>query len=200
MGDYDDGDAELFAYAPDKLQNGICGCGIESACRLVAEEHLGVCRKRAGDRYSLLLSAGELSRICLCLVAQPHGFEKLHRLFLRLGFAFALKLQREADVLQAGALHQKIEALKDHGDVPPYGAKLFVGKLAEIDSVDLHTALRWALQHVDTSHKRAFAGAAHSDYTEDIPVRDCKRNVFQRFDSSLGGIEFLRQVLDFYHM
>ena len=83
--DDDDRDAELCVYVTDKLKYLTCGFGVERTCRLVAEQHLRLRRQRTGDRNTLLLTAGELRRVGVCLVGKPDEREKLPCPLFRFG-------------------------------------------------------------------------------------------------------------------
>ena len=191
MGNDDDSDAQLLVDAADQLQNGVGGGGIQGAGGLVAQQHLGVGGQSTGDGHPLLLPAGELGGVGPGLVRQSHQFQQLFSPPLGLPFPHARQLQREADVAQAVALHQEVEALKDHGHISAHGAQLTLGETAQIAPVHDHASLRGTLQHIDAAHQRALARAAHADDAEDIPVRNGQRHVFQRRDLSLRASEGL---------
>ena len=63
--DHHDRELELLIDFFEKLQNRMCGLGIECARSFVAQKHLRVIGKRSGNGYALLLTARELSRICV---------------------------------------------------------------------------------------------------------------------------------------
>ena len=108
------GYSELFVYVPYKLKNGVSGVGIERACGFVAKKYLGVCCKRAGDGYSLLLTARKLSGIRFCFIRQADEFQKFRRAGFGFFFRYACELHRKAYVFQAVFLHEQIEPLKYH--------------------------------------------------------------------------------------
>ena len=91
--------------------------GVQRAGGLIAEQNLGVSCQCAGNGNALLLTAGELGRVGVGLIGQAHHFQQLPGALFGIGLLHARKLHREADVLQAAALHQQIELLEDHGDV-----------------------------------------------------------------------------------
>ena len=94
------------------------GVGVQRTGGLVAEQNFGVRRQCTGNGDALLLAAGQLGRVGVGLVGQAHHLQKLTGAFFGVGLLHPGQLHGEADVLQAAALHQQIELLEDHGDLP----------------------------------------------------------------------------------
>ena len=67
----------------------------------------------------LLLAAGELGRVGVGLIGQAHHFQQLLGALFGFLFLHTCQLHGEADVLQAAALHQQVELLKDHPNTAP---------------------------------------------------------------------------------
>ena len=173
--------------------------GVKGAGGFIAEQDLRVCRQGSCDGDSLLLTAGKLGRIGVRLVRKPYQLQKLHGALSGIRLWNARKLQREADILDTGTLSKKIEALEYHGDISANLSKLRLGKGPKVAAVDENAALGGAFQHIDTSHKGAFARAAHTDNAINIPISNCDGDIFECFYGIACPCECLRKIFNFYH-
>src|SRR4029453_12052451 len=89
--------------------------GVQRGSRLVEQHELRPHCERARDGDALLLSAGELERIRIALVGEPHALEQRHRLVDHLGAAALLHDDRSLDnILQGGHVAEEVEALEHH--------------------------------------------------------------------------------------
>ena len=195
VGDDHHGDAQLAVDVLNQLQDLPGGFGVQGAGGLVAQQHLGIGGQSPGDGNALLLTAGELRGIGLGLVRQPHQLQQLPGLGLGLLPAHPGQLHGEADVLQTGALHQQVEPLEDHGDLPPGRPQLGRGHGVQLLAVDDDPALRGPLQHIDAADQRALACAAHADDAIDIPVGDGQGHVLQGVHPPAGVFKGLADML-----
>ena len=143
----------------------------------------GVGGERAGYCYALLLAAGELSGIGVCLIRQTDKLKTLLRVFRPRPFD-ACKLHREADILQACALHEQIEVLEDHRYVASCRAKLSRASLSLLAVYD-YLAARGLFEQVYASHERALSCAGHAYYSIYVSVVYGERDVFERVYSRL---------------
>ena len=66
-----DGNAELLIDLLNQRKDRVRCVGVKRTRSLIAEQDLRVDRKRTRDRDALLLAAGELGRIGVCLIRQP---------------------------------------------------------------------------------------------------------------------------------
>ena len=179
-----------------KFENGLRGFGIERGSRFVAQKHFRVGHKSAGDRYPLLLSAGKFRRVCVEFIAEPHRFKKFNRLAFSVGVPFFsvcflfffvrifAYFARKFHVFQNAPLLQKVELLKNHGDLSPNGAKPCVARLGKVLAVYNHAARSGFFQKIYTSHEGAFPRAGQSDYSENVAVVDFKVYVAERGESA----------------
>ena len=62
----------------EERQNRACRIWIQSACRFITQKHLGVQSQSSCNGNPLLLSAGELRRIGLCLLLKADDLQQLH--------------------------------------------------------------------------------------------------------------------------
>ena len=107
--------------------------------------------------------------------------------------------QHEADVFQTGALHQKVEALKNHRHAAAKLAQFTSPERADIYAVNHHAAFAGTLEHIDTANQSAFSSAAHSDDTENITVADGDVDVFQCLECAVSRGEGFGQVFNLNH-
>ena len=204
VGDDDHRDAQFPVDVLDQLQDGVGGVGVQGAGGFVAQQHLGIGCQGPGDGHPLLLAAGELGGIGICLVPQAHQVEKLHSALALLLTGQAAELHGEAHVLQAGALHEQVEALEDHGHVPTGqpqfpltdGGQLFPLHPGQTLAIDGDGAGSGTLQKIHAPDQRAFAGAGEADDAEDLALADVQVDVLQRVDGGFAGAEGLVQMLD----
>ena len=167
---------------------------------LVAQKHLGIGGQGAGDGHALLLTAGELRRVGARLVRQAHQGQQLPGAGLGLGAGYVAELQGQHDVLQTGALHQQVEALKDHRDAVAYLPQFLLAHGTQVAAVQQHAALRGALQHVDAAYQRALAGAAHANDAVNVSVVDGQVHMPEGVHGSVGCDKVLGEVAQFDHL
>ena len=82
MRDDDYRDAEGLVYLTQQLKYRAGGVRVERACGLVAQEVARVRRKRSRDGDALLLAAGELRGIGVCLALEADELQQLERALL----------------------------------------------------------------------------------------------------------------------
>ena len=199
MGDDHHGDAQLLVDVLDEGQDGVGRIGVQRTGGLIAEQDFGVGGQRTGNGDALFLAAGELGRVGVGLIGQAHHFQQLPGALFGIGLLHARKLHREADVLQAAALHQQIELLEDHGDVAAALTQGCGGQGLHRGAVDDDTALGGALQQIDAAHQRGFARARHTDDAVDGAIGDGQVDVLQRIHRAVLHLEGLGKVFDLDH-
>ena len=126
MGNDDDRNAKTLIDVPNQLQNRMGRLRIQGAGGLVAEQHLRIGGQGSRNGDTLLLAAGELGRIGIGLIGKPNHIQKLQGTFFCLFLVHPDEFQGEADIFQAGSLHQQVEALENHSHVPAHRPKLFI--------------------------------------------------------------------------
>ena len=176
------------------------GVGVKGAGSLVAQQHLGLGGQGAGNGDALLLAAGELGGVGVCLVRQTHQLQKLSGALLGVGLLHARQLHGEAHVAQAGALHQQVKVLEDHGDLPPRLPQLLGGHFLQLLSVHPYLARGRPLQQIHASHQRALTGAAHADDAVYLAFFYREGNILQRFHFSPTGVKRFTYVFKLYHV
>ena len=113
-----------------------------------------------------------------------------------LGGGDAADLHGEADVFQTRPLHQQVEALEDHGDLPAGQPQLPFREGRHLLPVHDDGARGGPLQQVHAPHQGALACSGEADDPEDLPLLNVQIDILQRVDSVFPGAEGLVQVLD----
>ena len=174
--------------------------GVQGGSRLIAQKHIRFRDQCPGDSHPLLLSAGQLCRIAVGLVGQIHQFQKLP-CFRLCGFPVRpAQPEGQHDIIQAGALHEQVETLEDHGNLPSHGTQLLLVHGSHIPAVHQHRTFRRPFQHVDTADQRTLARAAHTDDAVHIPVLNRQVDVAQRVHRSVQRLKLLGQILQLNHV
>ena len=94
---------------------------VERAERLVEQQHARPVDERARQRDALTLAAGELARLALAEVGEPHHAERLLGAAAALGAWHALDAQAVLDVLLHAHVREQRVVLEDRVDVPVVG-------------------------------------------------------------------------------
>ncbi len=103
---------------------------IERRCRLVEQHDLRTHRKRARDRDTLLLAAGEFRRIFVLFVEQIDLGEELSPKVLRLPARQPLNLDRRLyNIAEHRHMGPQIELLKHHSERRPHPRDIPRGRL-----------------------------------------------------------------------
>ena len=199
VGDHHHGDAHAPVDVLDEPEDIPGGLGIQGGGGLIAQQDFGVAGQGPGDGDPLLLPAGELGGVGVRLVGQAHDVQQLPGPLLPVRLARPGDLHGEADVFQAGALHEQVELLEDHADGPPLGDELLPAHGAQVRPVDEHLPGGGPLQQVDAPHQGGLARAAHAHNAVHLAVADGEGHVGQGVKLSLGGGKHLGDVFQFNH-
>ena len=195
--DEHDRDAERFIEVLEKVQDRLRCLRVERGGRLVAQKHLWVVGKGAGDGDALLLSAGELAGVGVRLVADADEFQERCDLLLDILLAQAAALERVGDVSGHRARRHQVEVLEDHADLLARRAQVLGRERRQVLSRDEDAAGAWPLQKVDASHERGLARAREADDPEDLARADGERHVAHGVHGLFARAEVLGNVLEF---
>ena len=168
---------------------------VKGACRLVAEDDLRVVGENSCDRHTLLLAARELRGVGVRLIGNADKSQNLHRALFCVLLAHPGDFQREADVAEDSALHEKVEVLEDHADLLPAAADFRLAERHHVFVVDVDLAGGRTLQQVQAAHERALARAGQADDAENIALFYVQRHVAQRLKVVLPVVEHLLNML-----
>lgn len=103
MGDQHDGQAQLAVDLRQQLQHRGGGLRIQRAGGLVAQQDLRAGGQRARNTDALLLPTGQLRRILVGVLLQPHPRQQLGHTRIDLGARGAGQFQRKRHIAGHGA-------------------------------------------------------------------------------------------------
>ncbi len=90
--------------------------GIESACRLVSEDYIGIVDDGTGDSNSLHLTARHLARTLLHLVAESHLLKSFFSAFAAFRLGNARERKCKLNVLEHALVGDQVIALENKAD------------------------------------------------------------------------------------
>ncbi|MGY4443930.1 hypothetical protein ACVW04_006749 [Bradyrhizobium sp. LM2.3] len=152
---------------------------IERRGGLVEQDGLGLHRQRARNRDALLLAAGELRRMCVGLLGEPHLHQQGTAALECLRTRLLLHIERTFDdVLQHRPVRKQIEALEHHRDL---GADFHDRRRVAVDlqSLDADLAAVVAFEPVDTAQDGGLAGAGRTDDADHLALLHRRRDALE---------------------
>ena len=157
---------------------------VERGSRLVEQHDLRLHAERTRDRDPLLLAAGELRRIFVCLLGDAHTPEIVTRDIL--GFLsrhLAHPDRRERAVREHGQMRKKVELLENHAHFSAHFVDL-LEILRQFHAIDDDTAALPALDPVDASEQRRLAAAGWPANDDPLAPHDGQIDVAQHVESA----------------
>ena len=110
--------------------------------------------QRPGNPDALFLPTGQLRRIDVMLLLQPHQLQQRFHFAPPLGLRHASHLERQFDVLPHGLGRHQVEVLEDHADAPAQADQLVLVVAGDIHLVDQHPSAAGLFQAVDGADQR----------------------------------------------
>ena len=165
------GDAHLLVDA-DKVLHYLFGCDwVESGHRLICQNDSGILSQSTGQRYTLLLAAGELVGPHVGLVQNAHLIQGFQRLDLVLFPEYTQQHPPEGHIRYAGRQHvfdyggagHQIEGLEHHADAPAEPAQTLARQGADIGTVYRQCARGDLMHSVHRPQQRGLACARTTD-------------------------------------
>ena len=144
-------------------------------------------------------AAGELGGIGVGLIGQANNVQVLQSTLFGLRCRDTGDLHGEADILQAGPLHEQVELLENHADGTAGLAQPGGRELHQVLPVNQDLSPGGPLQQVDAAHQSGFACAAHADDAKDIPVPDGQVDIRQGLKVPVRRGKDLGDVFQFNH-
>src|SRR6185437_10961720 len=166
----------------------LCGDRIESARRLIEQQHLRIVGKRTGDAETLLLADGERERAG----PQPVAHLLPERGTLEGGLHDLIQLPSSRDPVHPGserdvivdgpgkgirALEHHPDALAQRHDVEPFRIDIF---FVEQDGAAVTGAGNERVEPIDRAQQRGLATSGRADERRDRPLRDIERDTGDR--------------------
>src|SRR6267378_1615706 len=131
---------------------------VEVARRLVGEQDARVVHQRPRDGHALALAAGQLVRLVLHPVPQPHPLERPRRPDAARGATEPRVNQRQLHVVQRGRTGKQVERLEDEADLLVADpGQLIVGQIGDLLSVEPILPCGRRVETADQVHERRFS-------------------------------------------
>ncbi len=160
---------------------------VESAERLVQEQHLGIARKCPGERHALALATRELMRLAVRQRLQLHEREHLLQAPRQRILCKTLTLQAEGDVSRDRQMRKERVALEHHVHWPEMRRNS--GHILPIDG---DGAAVGRLEARDHPHQRGLAAARGAKQRKEFATTDLQRDTSDGPDAA----EALAEVTD----
>ena len=148
MRDDHDRNPHLLVDLFQQSQDLFCRLRIKCGRRFIAEQNMRITGKSPCDRDSLLLSAGQLAGIALCLVGQSDRPEQLFRPGFGFLFRRPLDPQRKCDIIHRVLLLEQVKGLEDHRDLHTCLPQFLLAERAHLLTADDHLSVCRPLQVV----------------------------------------------------
>ena len=210
MGDKQIGQSELFLKILEHIDDLRLNGDIERGDRLIADDELGIDRKRSRDTDSLALTAGELMRIAVCVLAvESDALKKGDYLLSSLRLVGCEMVDIDGLTYDIAYRHARVKAririLEDHLHFAPEGQHIdrhFVFLIENNISVVDYLAVRGLIESEQSTADGSFAAAGLADETERLSLIDKERDIIDCLNeffvlSSAACREILLQVLHF---
>lgn len=179
MGNQHDCQIELAVNVEQKLQDRFGRLRVESRCRFVAQQNFRIGGECPGNAYPLLLPAGQLGRIGVCLVRQTDEAQQVFYLALDNVLWHSVHPQYFRHVVKDVVGGKQIEVLKNNADLFARLAQLFFLQLKQILPVDDYGAARRLFQQVDRAEQGTFPRSAKADHAVDLPFSTFRDTPFK---------------------
>ena len=168
---------------------------VESRSRFVEQHADRVHRERPGDCHTLLLAAGELSRILFSLLQKTDTVEK-SKTFLRRFFAVSLEHLhlRENKILADREVREELEMLEHHADVAAEPREVRL-RIRHLNAVHENGALLHRFKAVHRLDEGGFAGTGRTADHDNLSLPDAGRAVFKDLEAAVP----LRDIADVDH-
>jgi hypothetical protein len=154
----------------------------------------------AGDGKALFLSAGQVFRLTLNLVAEFNRLQRLAHTSFTLALWNSSNLQWQTNIVvhTLVALHEK--ALKNKTDfLRTEAVNRFLFQLQNIFTIDDDLALFWPVEPTHRVHQRGLAATRLTEYSDARAIRNRQTDIFQRPKRILFFTIGFRHIFYFNH-
>ena len=180
MGDKQIGQSELFLKILEHIDDLRLNGDIERGDRLIADDELGIDRKRSRDTDSLALTTGELMRIAVCVLAvESDALKKGDYLLSSLRLVGGEMVDIDGLTYDIAYRHARIKArigvLENHLHLASEGQHIdrhFVFLIENHFSVIDYFAVRGLIESEQSTTDGSFAAAGLADETERLSLID----------------------------
>ena len=189
VGDQDEGLPVLAVELAEQLHD-VGGVGaVEVSRGLVAPDDLGLVHQGPRDGHTLLLAAGELRRVVLLPVGEPHERQRFGGALAGLGGSGARDQHWHLDVLHRGEHGEQVEGLEDVAHAGGAVARLLVvGHGGQLGAADAHAARVDLVEAGEAVEQRGLAAAARPHDGDHLAALHGQVDASERFDGQPTGI------------
>ncbi len=163
----------------EEMHNATTRLIVKIARRLISQHKNWIVSQGSHEGDPLLLAAGQSVGVTVCAIDKADTIEKRPRA----GFAAILsscQLHGKQNVFQDGQRIYQVEGLKHKADaMAPEVRKLPLVHAGDIDSTDLYTARRRAIETSQKVEKRTLAGSAASEQDGELALAQLEINSAQ---------------------
>ncbi len=163
MGHHDGGDAQPPLQRADLVAQGLAHPRVERGERLVEEQQRGRGRQRPGQGNALLLAAGELRRVLVPVVPQPHEVQQLVHAPGDLRPGDLARLEPIAHIAGHGEIGKEGVGLEDDAVVALGG-----GQGGDVASGHHHQPRVLALQPGDDAEERGLPAPGGAEEADEL--------------------------------
>src|SRR5262245_27102953 len=178
-----DGLSELFVETLDNLEHLLCRVAVEISGGLVRQDQSWVSDDSAGDRDTLLLSAGELFGQMPDTIREADKLERGHHVIAAFLLVELREQERQLDILKCGEHGNEVEGLEDVADVPiaPLG-DLPIIEAEDILALHQQFAGGWPVNRSNHVEQGCPPGAGRTHQCEKFLLRNLDGDIVQSFD------------------
>ena len=196
VGDHQHGGAALVDLG-EKLDDLVAHLRVDIARRLVRDNQSGVVDQRSRQRNTLLLAAGKLGGMVVCLVAESYQLEDVRNALFDGIVLFADTAHREGDVLIDRHLGDQTEILENDAHRAPEIRHLAAAHVLEVHVVDDDRAGGGLFLAHNQLEEGAFARAGSADDKDELTLVDFEGYMIQRVNAV--RLIYLGYVFEFNH-
>ena len=187
--------------AGEQIENVRGRVGVEICSRLIGENELRLGDHRASDGDTLSLTAGELIRSLLQLLAQSDFAEPSADARIASSAWHVLQQQRIFNVLVRIENRNEIERLKDEAEgVEAEGGETVERRACDVDVVDHDAAGVRFVDAADEIEQRGLAAAGRSGDGDEVSARDRQRYFFERANANPSQFVALTHAVERDHI
>jgi hypothetical protein len=167
VGDVDKRDADVTVQGAQLDLQGLAQLGIQRPERFVEQQHARPQHQSAGQRNTLLLTAGELVCLASFVAGETNQLQRLTDAPFGLGLRALLKPQAEADVVGNAEMWEEGVALEHGVDRPGLRRHR-----THVDAVDAHLTSVGRLEAADEPQRGGLAASTRAQQGEELTVLD----------------------------
>ena len=172
MGDIDGGDADALLQIADEEAHVVAQAGVEIGERFVEQQHRGFDDQRAGERYALLLAAGQFPRIALFIAGEldhlQHGGDAPRAIHGR----DLANLQPEGQIFRHRHVRKQRIGLEHHAEIAMLGHGM-----GHVAAAEQQPALGHGFEPGDAAQRRRLAAARRPQKRNELALADIEVDI-----------------------